>query len=283
MYYNNMNTKQNLLITMGCSYTEGVGCYDYNLFTETEKNKKKFSNDEVGDLYDIHRDNFHKMSWPNRVGKKLGFDKVLNLGVGGGSASGQLKKFMQIYDEERISKYNVTIIWMLSFSSRFSFYSQGWPRDLQMGASNKLSKYYTQFLDNIENDTTLEQLFYLKCMENVCENKNYNLITVHMDQKTDGLLKFLHKSKTYLFDDPKSIFFKLNRSKYFSPICNHPNEIGYEMVSEILVNQIQRKFPNYIPKVLSNNTTFEYEYETPFVQWDETQIKKMKRPTNTII
>ena len=278
-----MTKKQNLLITMGCSYTEGVGCYDYNLFTESEKSKKKFSNDEQGNLYDTHRDNFHAKGWPNRVGKKLGFDKVLNLGVGGGSTSGQLKKFMQIHDDERISKYNVTIIWMLSFSSRFSFYSQGWSRDLQMGASNKLSKYYTQFLDNIENDTTLEQLFYLKCMENTCENKNYNLITVHIDQKTDGLLKFLHKSKTYLFDEPKSIFYKLNRPKYFSHVCNHPNEIGYEIVSEILTKQIKIKFPNYIPTVVSTNTQFEYEYETPFVQWDEIQIDKMKQRPSSII
>ena len=51
---------------MGCSMTEGVGCYDLNNmggYSQYNKMPKPY--------YDIQFKNFHKLGWPNRLGRKL--------------------------------------------------------------------------------------------------------------------------------------------------------------------------------------------------------------------
>ena len=80
--------KKKLLITLGCSCTEGVGCYDLSINPE-KLTYLKLPPKELR----LTRQRFHRLGWPNRVGRKINADKVLNLGVGGSSNSAHLKLF----------------------------------------------------------------------------------------------------------------------------------------------------------------------------------------------
>ena len=88
--------KKNLLVTLGCSFTEGVGCYDMEN-NPTDKVFWEMDKEEAA----IHIPHFHKYGWPNLVGGQLGFDNVLNLGFGGSANSEHVKKFV----ERVIGKY----------------------------------------------------------------------------------------------------------------------------------------------------------------------------------
>lgn len=51
-----------VLITLGCSMTEGVGCY----VPEYLNDKGQPTNDS----WEYHHRSFHKNGWPNKVGKR---------------------------------------------------------------------------------------------------------------------------------------------------------------------------------------------------------------------
>ena len=106
--------KPKLLITLGCSWTEGIGIYDTKLDPKTNKI-----------IYSIDINKIHELSWPNRVGKKLGFNKVINLGEGKGSHSSQVKKFYEYVKNQNFRDYDVLLIFLMTDPIRISIYKNG--------------------------------------------------------------------------------------------------------------------------------------------------------------
>ena len=53
--------KKKLLITLGCSYTEGVGCW---LKETPEGLEEKLASDEWIYWFELSRDRFHQNGWP---------------------------------------------------------------------------------------------------------------------------------------------------------------------------------------------------------------------------
>ena len=80
-----MSQKSKILITLGCSYTEGVGCFDVDLM---EKYNTTDYNSLPREQLLIQLDKFHKDGFPNKLGKLLNYDKVINMGLGGSGTSG---------------------------------------------------------------------------------------------------------------------------------------------------------------------------------------------------
>lgn len=234
--------KKKLLITMGCSLTEGVGCYG-------DMTKEKWNQD----MYEDFLDRFHQYAWPTHLVKKMGYDKLINLGLGASSTSGQLKQFSEKYLHKDLSEYDVLIIWLLTDSSRFSFYL-----DYQIhnylctfvdDSESTLSKSYIHEMNDINADTLLEQVFYIKMMEQICENKGYKLLLVNSSSDEHKRLVDFYESDNYLtIDNPHTIFNNdAEGDEYLSPIgCHHPNESGYEIVSNKIFDLIQKNYSSLI-------------------------------------
>ena len=252
---------------MGCSYTEGFGCYDESRLPPGSHiySYDLLSQEEI----DYQRNRFHELGWPNRLGKKLGYDKVLNLGIGGGSTSGNLKHFMEHYWDTDFEDYEVLIMWWLPTSHRFSFYSNDEIKHISPPNSDEqprndepyyiLGKEYLKFVQNFPEDTYLEQIFYLKLMLNHCKLKGFEFLwyvnNAFIDPK--HFEKYPGKEDWINIDSSKFIYAVYHDKKNVSPICNHPNEMGYEIVSEYFYESIKNYHPNLI-----KNTAVDH------IEWD---------------
>ena len=65
--------KKKVLITIGCSFTEGVGCYDYTKLP-TGKSVNDLSDTEFSKYYGSQLDNFLEGSWGTQLAKLLNYD-----------------------------------------------------------------------------------------------------------------------------------------------------------------------------------------------------------------
>ena len=81
--------KPKLLITLGCSYTSGIGTSDP----------------------------YHHM-WSRQLGIKLGFDKLINLGKAGASNSGCIKKFNEMVNNFPLNEYDILVIFLFFIFTR---------------------------------------------------------------------------------------------------------------------------------------------------------------------
>lgn len=255
--------KKNLLITMGCSLTEGVGCYDDTMISGsglTRYNKNTFPSLYL-DIFEKSKNMFHKCGWPNHVGKGLGYDEVINLGRGGSSTSGQVKAFVEKYLDFDFTDYNVNIIWKLTDPSRFSFYTKGSIKDIGPSFSNEPIGYeYINFVNNLELDTILEQIFYIKLMNEVCNSKRYNLVLSHISGISFDYLTKFYKTDLYITNHLDNIMPDFdNNNSYVSPICNHPSKIGYSIIAKNMITEIKKNHPHFVVGTPKNEIKWKWD------------------------
>lgn len=238
--------KEKLLVTLGCSFTEGVGCWI-----------KETPNDVVnGDhkiweyYYRASKKSFHENGWPYKLGRLMGFDKVVNFGWGGSSISGNVKHWFQAYSDKDLSKYDVTIVWLLPSVLRTSNYINGEIVDELVSESNSESIIHNWIKKSkdFEWDSTLEALFHIKIMASECKLKGINLIIFKQDE-----MKFFHPLK-YNRDDIK--FYStwmpnlLQQKELVSPCCGHFNEEGYTQLARNMYDKIKSIQPHILGEPL---------------------------------
>jgi hypothetical protein len=250
--------KKKLLITLGCSYTEGMGCYD---FTNFPKDATVYSNGVTKKQCDYQFDQFHKKGWPNKLGKLLGYDKVLNMGLGGSSQSSNMKVFMQKYRNFNFSEYEVFILWWIPNSHRFSFYRDRKSFSIisnsygdSFDVVDVLGKSYLNFIQRYPEDCVLETKFYLDLMEDYCEFKGYKLLWV---SEEDDYLKKSNIS-SWLGVSIGDIKANLPEHK-INPSCFHPNELGYDIISQNIYNTLKQLHPYLIPSIPTTNMEWEWD------------------------
>jgi len=254
--------KKKLLITLGCSVTEGQGCWGGTI--KSRPSLAQMSNLSSNDLK-----RFRKFGWPNRVGKKLGFDKVINLARGGGSNSGQIKL---LYERE-YSDWDVYVIWMMTDSSRFSFYINKTIKDYVPNfIHNSLSKGYVEEIVDIEADTVLESLFYVDVLRNLCKVRGYNLLITYWNKETKNVQGLDTNSENYLYKSPKELFPPI-KSDLISP-CMHPSENGHEWIANEMVREIKERHKHFIQGDSKENIEWE---------WDGYHKSRIKSKPNFII
>lgn len=260
-------SKPKLIITMGCSYTEGVGCYDPNTLLK-DSNGEYLNFLKHGDkllenkTYLKNKDRFHQYGWPSVLQKLLNYDELINLGLGGGSTSGNLKVYFEKYSHLNLSdNYDVLFVWLLPQASRFSFYRNGhvvniipsMNRNLYNKYTYNLGLEYVKFLGNIDYDPMLEQLFYVKIMEDHCKLKNYNFLFGLTDNSSENLYKNMYFSESLMLDG-KNCIVDVNKYKDLkSLICDHPNEMGYEFMAKSFFDWIKQHKPELISKIKPEN------------------------------
>ena len=250
--------KKKLLITMGDSVTEGVGCYDYSKMSKMVPYSSLDHNERI---YQTNR--FHELGWPNRLGKKLNYDRVINIGLGGTGQSAHVKLFFEKILPQDLSEYDVLVVWLLTEPSRFSFYCNGVIKSFQPDYSddaNELSSAYFKQIFDLYNDSILETIFYIKTIEQVCQNNNFNLQITSWDFHSLRRIFKIHRSNSEMIDVFNNSFLKINSNldEYTSLVCSHPNEKGYEILSEAMFDSIRKHKPEYINKNKTSNLEWQW-------------------------
>lgn len=230
--------KDKLLITLGDSFTAGWGNYDpekLDIFLSKDTQDKK---EYFPELLKSSESRFLEYSWPNVLKNKMSFDEVMNLGLGGSSVSGQIKRFISKYGDSNFTdKYEVTLIWLVPTAERISFFINGEIEDIQLSSPkySTLVSELIQMMENPQRDFILETDFYIKMMKYFCQLKGYNFYFdfVHKFNNNTEISYLNHPS--YLnIDHPE-----FNAST--TAFCGHYNEVGYAELAKNIYNSLLRK------------------------------------------
>lgn len=266
--------KKKLLITLGCSFTEGVGCYE-DRFLIDGKLRPEFT---PFTAYNESLEKFHTKGWPAKLQKLLGYDHLINLGCGGSSNSFAVKRWMEVFDNKNYSnEYDVLVIWMMTSFARLSVYREGKLFNILPNNDKKsdderfLYNSYINFVsynESTENiNLALDQLFYLKLIQNICKLSNYKLLYFNLDSDNSKLLNTLsydslseHNLNQYL----NTYILGMNRLENRA-FCGHLNEKGYTLVANQLFDVIKKTRPYLINKDIPE--TFSMEYLGKPKQW----------------
>lgn len=223
------------LITLGCSVTEGIGVFDI-------KNQGEDSNQLI-----------LQHGWPSILGKKMGFDEVINLGLGGSANSAHIKLLMENEDELKFNKNDeIVLVWLLTSMYRFSFYIDGRIQsfmndDCGVKQYNDLFKSYINSSSNILLDSLLETKSLIKLLDGYCKGMGYKFFFGTWMEDDNNLLRTEYKNNNNYIE--KTIFLPIeSRDKYWSIRAGHPNEFGYEYMANELYDWFISKHPNLITK-----------------------------------
>lgn len=270
--------KPKLLITLGCSYTEGVGCYDID---EVKNLYSKGINPRLNrNFYEDSRARFHEYGWPVNLQKHLKYNKLINLGLAGTSNSHHLKRFIEEFSDINLSlEYDVLVIWFMTFPARISFYSDGMsksvvshPHPNEEVKTKILREGYFSFITDEVFDPVLEQLFYLKTLKTICDGFGYNFLYVNADYVTNLLLEQLYPTPYNLNTSLKELGCNTFLEHISNPLhhsvlrCHHPNELGYKIIAEKMFAIIQMKHPHLINNITPATYYSEYRDNK---QWEK--------------
>lgn len=251
--------KKKLLITLGCSLTEGVGCYDPTTIPSDMTNMLKHKN--FSEVYNMNRERFHKFSWPARLQKQLNYDFLINLGLGASSTSGNLKVwFEKYYNKNFNDDFDVLIIWLLPDPTRFSFYRNSFIKNVipyrSLYSFNTheyyIGKEYVKFIQDIDLDPALEQIFYLKIFEEHCKFYKYNFLYTQVDFNLNKLFEKFYNTENRMFFNNSILPNFSEHPNMKSILCGHPNEIGYEYVSNKIFEWIKLNRPELTSSNIPN-------------------------------
>jgi hypothetical protein len=233
MFKKNQNS-ENLLITLGDSWTQGVGCYPDEFLKQFYSGK--ITAIQLGELaYDV--DYFSKRSWPAQLSQDIKYD-LINLAKGGSANSFSAKTLLSEFDED-LSKYkNVVVVWILSEPSRFSFYSNNiiqswlpaWPHQNRASTYKFLQSYFEEVAPSF-NDDVKETEFYLKAVDYYCKAKGYKFAYGSAFTNFEGfedISNNIHKYTTY--KNFNVMLSNIDKCALYAP-CGHPNEVGYQYMS----------------------------------------------------
>ena len=249
-YYEKINGRKDLLITLGDSWTAGEGCYsdedlaDYNngIITREQMNHRGYASQGPG-------------SWPDTLSTLLNMD-LINLGVSGYSNSACAKRLINEHDIDYKPQYdNVYVILLLSESSRISFYSNDKIKSFSMGSIDLDTKSmmfsYISTVRKSHNDSDRETMFFLKSLYYYCVAKGYkffygsafsNITDINrlFNLPTQNFHTYIKPTSfcSMLLDISKS---NKKDSKLFSKICGHPNKFGYEIIAKTMYDILTNK------------------------------------------
>lgn len=269
-----------VLITLGCSFTEGVGCYDYTGLSKKELDKlKELSFDS--NFYGKNLDNFLYGSWGSQLQEMIGASTFYNFGKGGDSNSGQSKTFYDQIDKINLEGKEVLVVWLMTYPHRFSFYNEGIAQTIpfNMGETNsefknttKMVEGYVSYVEkNWDFNTGCEQFYYLRTVAEICKNRNFKFAWANVQQHQsltviypllDSYLKnTLLKNEIFGYNFIEGLLTNQNK-ELLSKICGHPNKKGYTQVAKRFASPIMKLYPDFCKDKLFekyNDESIEYE------------------------
>lgn len=237
----NMN---NLLITLGDSWTEGVGCYP-EFILEKYGNPPHFSKGSEQD-HKYTLTHFRENTWAVHLAKKMEYDLV-NLAIGGCANSTMAKKFNEFLKTFERNKYNkVLVIFLLSDPYRFSFYSNNQPasfnpmynHNIPQGVLN-FNKYYLMDLVKEDKDAWQETAFYIDCVNYMCDKHAMDLYFGSAFFTSKILVQYVTTPKMFFKDLPNCSVSSILDSDLEMSKCYHPNHEGYKKISDKIYDELK--------------------------------------------
>lgn len=245
---------KNLLITLGDSWTYGVGCYIPELLDQ--RGNPTIPAEEIY-IKSAHR--FKEYGWPNLCSKTLEYE-LINLGSGGAANSALAKMLLDNKQYKDLKKvYNrVVLVFLLSDPIRFSYYNNNILSSYTTRAptikENNLSVHnwdsftgLESFLDWYVNnvnvtDASKETAFYLRTVEYFCKYYEYDFYWGTAFTDVEEILPYYDNHDACLHNKQFScfrqyIFDTLNTSAF--SYCHHPNERGYRLIGEFITDKIK--------------------------------------------
>lgn len=224
----------NLLISMGDSWTYGVGCYADSALEQLARKEIK-----IDELYPLSLDSFAEGCWPKQLTNKLGWD-LINLSTGGSSNSGQAKILFDSIPDDLYKKYdNVFVIWLLSDPYRLSFYANN---QVESYSNNtKIYKMAIKTSKRTDKDAELETNFYVKCVEKFCKSNAYKFLFGN-GWRDAYILESLNNHKSNMHKSLKYKSFKNYVPKNMYSFCGHPNIHGYTFIMDEIYNLITNNY-----------------------------------------
>ena len=221
--------KKKILITLGCSMTEGYGCYI---------DKYIIGNKLVN--FPLHEINFHTKGWPNRVGKKMGYDWVINISKAGSGNNWAYSGFMDWLNPNDFKEYEVDVIWLIAEPMRRDIY---WDTEMKTVSFDPTDDTDWQTLyskaiflsENFEIDSLLSTRILLRAFKEICKNRGWHSIILSYGN--------FHKNSTNsinLKNEIDVITSDLIATEHIHPYCGHPNETGYEIISERIIDILKK-------------------------------------------
>jgi|TARA_B110000259_G_C13859104_1_gene340078 hypothetical protein len=209
----------NLLISMGDSWTAGVGCYNGTALDQLSRKEI-----HIDELMPLSLDSFAEGCWPKQLTDNLGWD-LINLSIGGCSNSGQAKILFDSIPDDLCKKYdNVFVIWLLSDAYRPSFYVDGKVRSWH--GEEKFTKLCIKYARPRIEDAILDTNFYVKCVDKFCKSNGYHFLFGNAFGINHSL-NSSHNMHNYLKNDA---FSNCVSPEGFS-FCGHPNAHGYSLIA----------------------------------------------------
>ena len=223
-----------LLITLGCSHTEGQGCYGG-------------SNKDLHNYY-MYWDNFHKYGYPPQLAELLNYDRVINLGSRGYSASACLVKFFTLFKNESFKDYEVLVYWYVPHFGRFGMFENSCFTNHHPKDNTDISECYYNYSakNRMDYDDFLEVQYLLGYLGEICKNKNWKLLASPQDNVYNSFINKI-KFDTFRFNEeywfilPKR-WFEFERHK----VDGHMNEKGYKDFSYMLFKEIKTRKPELL-------------------------------------
>jgi hypothetical protein len=259
------------LVTLGCSFSQGDGCYDIDTMPENCDNNNK----DFQEYRENNMDRFNKNSIGANLQKRFGYETFINYGYAGSSNESQLLNFFNNLPNDE----NVTIFWQLTFYDRAfeiigrGFHDAGQHRKWVLEKIEEKVKSHNQSLPQMTLDSRIETILRINVLKEYCIARGWNLFIWSWTNDGNGLISiqpslseilvnFKNKIHEYSDDLP---------NEYKSPIPNdsHPNEKGYKLVSDDMCNWIDKNnhrlkvpMPNEIPLEqikVSNNQQIKFK------------------------
>lgn len=237
-----------LLLTLGDSWTHGVGCYEPEL-------KDKFHQGEatMQDLFLGSFDRFSKYGWPTHAAKHLDAD-VKNLAFGGDANSAAVKRLLMGSHEQYRKEYDqVVVVFLMTDPSRFSFYHstgmgthqdvlQSYMPALPQPGTEHFIQVFLQHCLGEERDELLEMAFYLKMVEVFCKAYDYHFYYGSaFYRKMEEFHTIYTKTNSFLHNNYLCVRdLVVPNPTYLSELCGHPNENGYAVIGDFIGNYIKQ-------------------------------------------
>ena len=235
------------LVTLGCSFSHGDGCYDFSL-GDYEKDYPRFREKNFN--------NFLKNSIGSNIQDKLGYENFYNYAYPGSSNESQLLLFFQNLPKDD----NVTILWQSTFFYRkFNLLNRG---ILDIGINTEWvakiieEKLKSQDERQLEFDEMIEYSLRMNVLYEYCKIRKWKLFVWFWQVNVyDSFIHMFPKFKDIIipFENPFELKgeYDIQLKDFVSKLPNdfHPNEKGYKMISDSLCDSIDTNNMNF-PKPL---------------------------------